>query len=122
MHTLTVPSNITLLHPVTRQPAVDNSGNPVVKTFTAWSLETWLNDRRGVAAGLVAMRRWLQIIESVEKLAPGETWAVEDQDWALICNIVSSPGPESSPYSTLIAVQFMPFADAILTAPERSAT
>lgn len=122
MRYVPVPRDIILRD---RLSGMTNDREPV--TFRAWALGGPLNDPRHCRTP-VETKRWLGIVEKFDAIPlewrDGIVVALEDEEHRLVCSILNEPmdptqmNPTAYKQQTpMVAVQLLPFQDAVLNAP-----
>jgi hypothetical protein len=90
-------------------------------TFRAYAYQLWLNDPRWESPK-TNLLRLAKVMPEFEKL-PGEWMELEDQDWAILKDIIVTPGTTAGNpnlFVPLVQVQVGPkFDGAVLDAPTK---
>lgn len=111
MRYVTIPEDINLVHPRTKEPSSDK------KTFIDVAYDIWFNDPKGNAEGPLGLRRWMKMVDAFDAShQPGSVVALEESDFAVLKSVVEKP---TASYQPLIAIQMDAFAKAILDAPSK---
>jgi hypothetical protein len=105
MKRLTIPADVRLVDVLSGQPGD-------VLTFKAAACALWLNDARA-ASTPVKVARWSKVVHAILGAAAGDVVALDDEDHALLCEIVNSP---KETYPALVMVQIQAYAAAVLEA------
>ena len=110
MRYLTIPG------PIVVSPPPGMQGGPESLSFKRFATAIWLNDDRAIAGGVLDVGRWAKVCAAILDTPEGGVAALEDADHAKLAEIVKVPSVRMPP---LTMVALLPFARAVLDAPEK---
>lgn len=113
MKRISIPADITVTHPITREPL---PGAPP-KTFVGHAVDCWLSDNR-LGTTPKDLARVGKMLEGLVALKPGDTWELEDADFDKLRPIVEAP--QNTYPSPLLNLQVLPFSTAFLEATDKA--
>lgn len=109
MRYVTIPSDITLKNPRTKELSKDT------KSFVSYAYEVWFNDPKA-NTGPLKLRAWMKMVDAFDATKPGDVVELQETDYEALKAVVEAPG---TVYPPLFAIQLDAFSAAVLDAPSK---